>query len=674
MVFFEGELSLDSARNACNPLTRIQCNPDACVTSKRGIMSVPLIPRKLLFGNASRVRPRLSPDGTMLSWCAPVDGVMNIWLAPVNNLEAATPLTRTQGRPIFWHDWSADGRFVMFLNDFNGDENDHLFVADAASGELRDITPYESVNAELLLLSPDLPGSVLVGLNDRDPSWHDIWKIDLETGIRSLVYENTGDFGSFILDWQGNLRLGFRRIPGSGNAEVCRYANGAWTRWRIIPFEDDLTTWEIAFNRAGTHLSILSSVDRDTSALVRINMATGEEEVLASHPRVDIGDTYLLHPATFEVAAISCEPLRQQWIVLDPEIEADFALIQEELPGRDFFIDSVSDDYAQWIVRSSSAEDPAVYHLLSRSSGTLRELFRARPELVPYQMAGKEGVVIKSRDGLDLVSFLSLPPMAGPRPLNPLPMVLLVHGGPWGRDYLGYDNVHQWLANRGYAVLSVNCRASSGFGKAFLNAGDREHAGKMHDDLIDAVEWAIAAGIADRARVAIMGWSYGGYAAFVGATFTPDVFACTVPIVGITDLVTLMENRPPYWADFMEHFHRRYADVRTEEGRAWLRSRSPLYRVDSITKPMLIGHGANDIRCTVAQSDLIVDVMQKKGLDVTYVVYPDEGHGFARPENSLSFFAITEAFLARQLGGRFEPVGEDFAGSSHEIRAGGDFL
>jgi acylaminoacyl-peptidase len=637
-------------------------------------MSVPLIPRKLLFGNASRVRPRLSPDGTMLSWCAPVDGVMNIWLAPVNNLEAATPLTRTQGRPIFWHEWSADGRFVMFLNDFNGDENDHLFVADAASGELRDITPYDGVNAQLLLLSPDLPDSVFVALNDRDASWHDVWKIDLETGKRTLVYENTERFGSFLLDLQGNLRLARRPIPGSGDAEVCLYANGAWTHWRVVPFEDDLATWQIAFNRAGTHLSVVSSADRDTSALIRIHLATGEEEVLASHPSVDVGDNYLLHPATFEVAAISCEPLRQQWIVLDPEIEADFALIQERFPGQDFSIHSVSDDFAQWIVTSYSAEDPSVYHLLSRSSGTLHELFRARPELVPYQMAGKEGVVIKSRDGLDLVSFLSLPPMTGPRPVHPLPMVLLVHGGPWGRDYHGYDNVHQWLANRGYAVLSVNYRASSGFGKAFLNAGDREHAGKMHDDLIDAVEWAIAAGIADRSAVAIMGWSYGGYAAFVGATFTPDVFACTVPIVGITDLVTMMENSPPYWADFMEHLHRRYADVRTEEGRAWLRSRSPLYRVDSITKPMLIGHGANDVRCTVAQSDLIVDAMQKKGLDVTYVVYPDEGHGFARPENSLSFFAITEAFLARQLGGRFEPVGEDFAGSSHEIRAGGDFL
>jgi len=282
---------------------------------------------------------------------------------------------------------------------------------------------------------------------------------------------------------------------------------------------------------------------------------------------------------------------------------------------------------------------------------------------------------ISSRDGLMLPSYLTLPPNeTGPRPKTPLPMVLFVHGGPWSRDVYGYNRVHQWLANRGYAVLSVNYRASSGFGKAFLNAGNKEHAGKIHDDLIDGVEWAIGEGIALRDKVAIMGGSYGGYSAFVGATFTPDVFCCAIPIVGITDLVTLMQNRPPYWADFMDQFARRYADVNTEEGRTFLRSRSPLYKANAIKKPMLIGHGANDIRCTQAQSDLMVAAMKEKGVPVTYVVFPDEGHGFARPENNIAFNAIAEIFLARHLGGRAEPVGSDFEGSSHEIRAGADIL
>ena len=324
---------------------------------------------------------------------------------------------------------------------------------------------------------------------------------------------------------------------------------------------------------------------------------------------------------------------------------------------------------------SQGPRRPATYLLIDRDKQMLTELFAARPELKSCRHAGMQGVVVKSRDGLDLVSYLTLPASEPQlRPAAPLPMVLLVHGGPWGRDQYGYRRDHQWLANRGYAVLSVNYRGSTGFGKAFANAGDREHAAKMHDDLLDAVEWAIREGIATREKIAIMGHSYGGYASFVGAAFTPEVFCCAVAIVGITDLVTLMENIPPHWADFMEQLRRRFADVRTEEGRAFLRSRSPLYKADQIRKPMLIGHGANDIRCTLAQSDAIVAAMKKLGLPVTYVVFPDEGHVFVRPENDLAFSAIVEAFLARWLGGRAEPIGEDFKGSSHEIRAGAEFI
>jgi acylaminoacyl-peptidase len=299
----------------------------------------------------------------------------------------------------------------------------------------------------------------------------------------------------------------------------------------------------------------------------------------------------------------------------------------------------------------------------------------ARPELEGVRLAPMHGLVIKARDGLDMVSYLTLPlGETGARPAKPLPMVLSVHGGPQARDYWGYRGEFQWLANRGYAVLAVNYRGSNGFGKAHVNAGIREWGGKMHDDLIDAVEWAIAEGIADRDRIAIYGGSYGGYAAFVGATFTPDVFACSVPIVGITNLETMLATIPPYWQAYFEHFALRVGDPRTEEGRALLRARSPLHKAGNIMRPMLIGHGANDPRCKVAESDQIVAAMREKRIPVTYVVFPDEGHGFARPENRLAFNAITEAFLARHLGGRREPVGDDFAGSSHEVRAGADVL
>jgi len=281
----------------------------------------------------------------------------------------------------------------------------------------------------------------------------------------------------------------------------------------------------------------------------------------------------------------------------------------------------------------------------------------------------------KSRDGLRLASYLTLPAHIGAaRPEKPLPMVLVVHGGPWSRDGFGYRGDHQWLANRGYAVLSVNYRGSTGFGKAFVAASEKQHARKMHDDLIDMVEWAVAEGIAQEDKIAIFGGSYGGYASFVGATFTPEVFCCAIPVVGISNLQTLLESLPPYWAGFAEYMYRSYGDPRTEEGRALLAERSPIHKVANIKRPMLIFHGANDVRCKVAESDSIVAAMQARNIPAIYVVYPDEGHGFAKPANRLSYIAMTEAFLAQHLGGAFEPIGNDLEGSSHQIRAGAETL
>ncbi len=634
----------------------------------------PLIPRKLLFGNASRLDPQISPDGTKLAWLAPVQGVMNVWVAPVDAVSEAIPITQVTGRPIVWHAWTPDGRWLLFMKDESGDENYNIYTADPLTAGTRNLTPFPRVAARIALKSPDLPGKILVGLNDRDPRWHDIWEIDLETGTRAPIYENSDRLRWVSCDWQGNLRLARRSSPEKGGDEILRIQGGALEPWKLIPFEDTLGTGTAAFNRAGTHFSMLSSLGRDTTAMLRVDAATGEEELLAEHPGADIGN-YLLDPRSFEVAAVAADPGRLTWIAIDPSAGETLEHIKARFPEDDFSITSQSLDNERWVVTASGPQTPAIYYLIDRPSGEIRELFSARPDLKPYRLAPMQAPRIASRDGLTLPSYVTLPPdETGLRPATPLPMVLLVHGGPWSRDSYGYNRIHQWLANRGYAVLSVNYRASSGFGKAFLNAGDKEHAGKIHDDLIDGVGWAIAEGIALRDKVAIMGGSYGGYAAFVGATFTPDVFCCAIPIVGITDLVTLLENRPPYWADFIEQFNRRYADVRTEEGRAFLRSRSPLYKVDNIKKPMLIGHGANDIRCTLAQSDLIVDAMQKKGIPVTYVVFPDEGHGFYKPENNIAFHAIAEAFLARHLGGRAEPIGGDFAGSSHELRAGADII
>jgi dipeptidyl aminopeptidase/acylaminoacyl peptidase len=632
----------------------------------------PLIPRRKLFGNPTFFGPKLSPDGRLLSWLAPVDGVLNIWAAPADSVAAGQPVTRTKGRPISWHDWSPDGRYLMFLNDENGDENLHLFVADPVTCELRDLTPFANIRAMPTYYSRLTPGKIAISLNDRDPGWHDTFLLDLVTGQRDLIWENRQEFGFIGLDWQ--LKPCHARSNTSDGARLWRLDDGNVTHWRDIEFDDSWTTHVMSFDTAGTRLHMLSCIARDKAALLRVDWPSGEETVLFESPRADVTDT-IFNMRSFEPEAVAIDPGRQQWTALTPAVAPELALIQARLPGHAFHVQSQTEDDRRWIVMSYTAQQPATWHLLDRDRQTLTEIFAARPELKAYRLAPMHAVETKSRDGLPLVSYLTLPAgVEGDRPPHPLPMVLIVHGGPWARDIFGYRGDHQWLADRGYAVLSVNYRGSTGFGKAFIAASGKEHARKIHDDLIDMVEWAVGQGVAQRDRIAIFGMSYGGYASFVGATFTPGVFCCAVPVVGISNLQTMLESAPPYWAGFIEYMYRSYGDPRTEEGRKLLAERSPINKVENINKPMLIFHGANDVRCKVAESDSIVAAMQAKNIPVSYVVYPDEGHGFAKPPNRLSYVAIAEAFFARHLGGAFEPAGRDLEGSSHEIRAGADVL
>ena len=632
-----------------------------------------LIPRRKLFDNPTFFDAKLSPDGGLISWLAPVDGVLNVWVSPADNVAAGQPVTRTKGRPINWQDWSPDGRHIMFLNDENGDENLHLFAVDPRTAELRDLTPFANIRAMPARWSSIVPDKIAVYLNDRDPRWHDVYHLDLATGQRSLVWENRQEFGYVGLDWQLKPRHARSNAPDGGR-RLWRLDGEKVAHWRDIPFGASHSTYLMAFDAASKYVHMLSSLQHDKAALLRIDWSTGDERVLFRSDHADVIDI-ISNAATFEPEAVCVDPGRRTWEALTPAVQAELSLIQEQLPDDDFTVQSKSDDGRRWIVTSHSPQQPATYHLLDRDRQTLTELFTARPDLKPYRLAPMHTIEGRSRDGLRLVCYLTLPAdINADRPPQPLPMVLVVHGGPWGRDSFGYRRDHQWLADRGYAVLSVNYRGSTGFGKAFVAASEKEHARKMHDDLIDMVAWAVDEGIAQKHRVAIFGLSYGGYASFVGATFTPDVFCCAIPVVGFTNLQTMLESMPPYWADIAEFMFRSYGDPRTEEGRALLAERSPLHRVENIKNPMLIFHGVNDVRCKVAESDAIVAAMQSKNIPVTYVVYPDEGHGFAKPPNTLSFVAMTEAFLARHLGGAFEPIGRDLEASSHEIRTGAEVL
>jgi dipeptidyl aminopeptidase/acylaminoacyl peptidase len=630
---------------------------------------IPLIPRKVFFGNPDRALVTISPDGARLAWLAPRDGVLNVWVAPREDPAAARPVTADAGRGIRFYQWAYTGDHILFIQDLNGDENWRIYVVDLTTEEARDLTPFEGVAAQILAASHRLPNEIVVALNNRDPRWHDLYRVNLTTGERSLLLRHDR-FSDFSFDDDLALRLGDEMTPDGGMV-VYRPDNGDWSIWTNIPQADMLTTSPVGFDESGEVLYLRDSRGRDTAALLAEDMNTGERWVLAEDTRADAGEA-LCHPIRHHVQAVSFTYDRKRWQALDPDVASDLEYLSVVADGE-LEITSRSLDDRYWLAAYVVDDGPMRYYLYDRDRRAADFLFTDRAELEGLPLVKMHPAVISARDGLDLVAYYSLPYDAEDIdgwPERPLPMVLLPHGGPWGRDNWGFNGWHQWLANRGYAVLSVNFRSSTGFGKAFTNAGDREWGGKVLEDQQDAVAWAVAQGIADPAHVAIMGGSFGGYSTLAGLTFYPEVFACGVDIVGPSNLITLLETIPPYWQPILELFTSRVGDPRTEEGRALLKAHSPLTYAERIVRPLLIAQGANDPRVKQAESDQIVNAMRAKGIPVTYVLYPDEGHGFARPENNLSFAALAEAFLARCLGGRAEPVGDDFAGSSLVILAG----
>lgn len=638
------------------------------------IAGTELIARDALFGNPERANVQISPDGKYLSWVAAVDGVLNVWVAPADNPSQARAVTQDKARGIRSYFWSYQPDTLLYLRDSGGDEDFHLYAVDLKTGQAKDLTPFPKTTAQVAGVSPKHPGTILVGMNDRDAQWHDIYKVDLASGDRTLLEKNDAQIAGYIADADYTLKYAQRSRPDGGADVLRRGANGAWEKFDDIPFEDVLTTSPGGLTLDGKTLYFTDSRGRNTAALFAIDVASGKRSLVLEDARADVGGT-LADPATGKVQAVSVDYLRDEWKVVDPAIRADLEKLKAIGPG-DVSVNTRTLDDKTWIVAYSAAEAPLVYYRYDRGTGTLTKLFSARPKLEGKPLVPQWPVEIASRDNKTLVSYLTLPRSADAnsdgKAETPVPLVLLVHGGPWARDSYGYGSYNQWLANRGYAVLSVNFRGSTGFGKDFTNAGNGEWAGKMHDDLIDAVQWAVKQGVTTQDQVAIMGGSYGGYATLTGLTFTPDAFACGVDIVGPSNLNTLLSTVPPYWASFFEQLAKRMGDPRTDAGKKWLTERSPLTRADQIKKPLLIGQGANDPRVKQAESDQIVKAMQAKNIPVTYVLFPDEGHGFARPENNKAFNAVTEGFLAQCLGGRAEPIGKDFTGSSISVPVGAD--
>ena len=634
--------------------------------------TAPLIPRAALFGNPTRAQGMISPDGQWLSWIAPRDGVLNIWIAPAADPEAARPVTGSTERPIRQHFWAPDSSAVMYIQDKGGDENYLLYRVDVATGAETTLTPFEDTRVQLVGASTTMKDKLLLGLNNRDPQWHDVHLLDLSTGALTLVLENNA-FAGFMADDNLVLRMAMRQ-NAAGGTDYFRITDNVVeeTPFETTAMEDALTTTPAGYTSDGATLYWVDSRGRNTAALFAQDTASGETRRIAEDDKADIGST-LRHPVTGVIEAYAVNYLTTRWHATDPGIAAALQWLGERLEG-DFGINSRTDDDSVWIVWNDPLTRPIRTFIYDRTAQTLTPFYTTRPELEGAPLQPMHPVEIASRDRLTLPSYLTLPPGSDADgdgiPDAPVPMVLLVHGGPWARDGYGFNAAHQLLANRGYAVLSVNFRGSTGFGKAFLNAANKQWGLKMHDDLIDAVQWAIDQGIAVADRIAIMGGSYGGYATLAGLTFTPEVFACGVDIVGPSNLETLLETIPPYWAPLVKTFHERMGDPSTEEGRELLRAASPLYKADRIVRPLLIAQGANDPRVKQSESDQIVGAMKAAGIPVTYVLYPDEGHGFARPENSIAFYAIAENFLAECIGGRAEPLGDALKPSSTEIIEG----
>jgi dipeptidyl aminopeptidase/acylaminoacyl peptidase len=604
---------------------------------------VTLIPLEVLLGNPERSGAQISPDGTRLSYMAPLDGVLNVFVGDAG-AGNERPVTHDTERGIAGYFWTYDNRHIMYIRDKDGSENFRLYDVDLQTGVERDLTPFDDVQCQIIAHRKEFPDVVLLGMNKDNPQLHDIYRLDLTTGDLEKTVENPG-FTGWVIDRDLKVRGAVQPLPDGGSVILVRADEASeWRPLVQVPPEDAESTGPVGFTTDGQSMYVQTSVDTNTSRLVKMNIATGAVDVIAEDPEYDIAGA-MLNPDTREVEAVVVYRDRLEFQVFDDAIRGDIDALQR-LSRGDLSINDRSDDDTTWLVAFDDDSGPVKFYTWDRAAKTATFLFDHRPQLNDYPLVPMEPFSFTARDGLTIHGYLSFPAEVE---RAALPAVLTVHGGPWVRDGWGLDPEAQWLANRGYVCVHVNFRGSSGYGKNFLNAGDREWGAKMHDDLLDAVEHLVSQGIIDRDRIGIYGGSYGGYAALVGATFTPDVFACAISMVGPSNLNTLIASVPEYWKPLLSMFHKRVGD---DEDFLW--SRSPLSKVDNIRIPVLIAQGENDPRVKQAESEQIVAAMKAHGIDHEYALYENEGHGLVKPENRLDFYRRADRFLARHLGGRAE--------------------
>lgn len=636
----------------------------------------PLYPRGAFFGVPERTAPALSPDGRYLSWVAPgSDSIPNVWIEEIGS-GRPRQVTRGGGAGVFQYLWAADAAHILYYADNDGDENNHIYAVDLAGGPTRDLTPFPGAKAQAVEVDRRHPDQVLLSLNRRDPRVFDRYRVKLSTGEATLEAENPGDVAEWLADNDFQVRACAALDSTTADVliRVRDTIDGPWRQLARWPFEknSDINYQKlVAWGEDNRSLIVQNSLTSDKSEIKAIDLATGRDlRVIAANPKADVanpasGSTndealLLRDPDTGRCLAACFEYEKPEWSVLDPSVALDFDFLKARLK-RPFLLNAPSQD--RWIVQALDDVGPTVYSIYDRKARTLTELFQDQPALRRLQLAPMTPVAIKARDGLTLVGYLTLPVGV---PARKLPLILNPHGGPWYRDSWGFNPEVQWMANRGYAVLQVNFRGSTGFGTKLLNAGNGQWGvGSMQNDVTDAVKWAIGKGIADPKRVGIMGWSYGGYCALSGVTFTPDLFACGVACVGPVDVNELLLSFPPYWGPRLTRWLRRVGDVLQDE--AFNRKISPLYHVPDIRVPVLLAYGANDPRVKLEAAEDMYTALREHQRQASLVIYKNEGHGWARPENSFDFYGRAEEFLGRHLGGRVEPW-RAIPGSSAEVR------
>jgi len=634
--------------------------------------SPPLIPRQVLFGNPEIIGVSLSPDGRRISYLAPDQGVLNLWVQDLDGDAPARVITDQRDRPQRSAFWTADGRYLISSRDGDGDENTVLVRIDPATGEKRDLTPENKVKAFLVGVDREAPSELVVGLNDRDPRYHDLYVINVDSGDRSLLYRSTDDGSQVNVDWLDGAWHPVLRsniLPDGGSSFELRLpGDTSWRQFLQLGFEDTISdSGPSGFTRDGRWLYGQLSTGEDLPRLVRWSREQLEScgtdctpEVLhrssAGAFAVDLSDLDTGVPLVLKEV-----DLRSRRVVLDASVQADMDRLEQLAGSNEFSVVDRDLDNRRWLIAIGSDQQGPQYWLWDRELDEIRKLFSVQPRLDAYDLVAMESLDLKARDGRRLPAYLTRTPISARS--GPQPLVLLVHGGPQARDYWGFNPIHQLLANRGYHVLSVNYRGSTGFGKDHLLAGEGEWYARMQDDLVDAVGWAVDERIADPDRLVIMGASYGGYAALAGLTRDPDLFAAAIAEVGPSNLRTLLESIPPYWESGRTILERMIG-----VGKVDLDAISPIQHVDRIERPLLLGHGANDPRVKLTESETIAAAMAERQLPIDFVVFPDEGHGLANPSNALAMYALVEAFLSQHVGGRAEPFGSSLEQSSLEWR------